>query len=111
MKQEKNVLKGQQTLAQGFDVSAQSNGNALGWRMGIKIVRPARQGLSGGAITIINERLMWRTNMYDRSIHPNNDLQFPACGRQAANVNFRIVNRLCAADFRDIPFTQGVALG
>lgn len=81
------ALKGQQIIAQG---------NALGLKTNKKIVR---------AITIINERLMWRTNMYDRSIHPNNDLQF------RRNVNFRIVNRLCAAGFRDLPFTQGVAIG
>jgi hypothetical protein len=47
-----NVLKGQHILAQG---------NALGINSISKIVRPARQGLSGGALMFIKDKFSFRT--------------------------------------------------
>lgn len=52
MNRNKNGLKGQHNRARG---------NALGLETIQTIVRPARQGLSGGAIRIIEEKNLFRT--------------------------------------------------
>ena len=54
-KEQKNGLKGQYIIAQD------KRSGALGGKSGRRIVRPARQGLSGGVITFIKEKIMFRT--------------------------------------------------
>jgi hypothetical protein len=76
----KNALKGQQILAQGFGVSAQSNGNALGLLANIEIVR---------AVTFLKEKFMFRTKKMT-SCFPEmmscNSL--PAAGRRPKGIGF-----------------------
>ncbi len=74
-----NVLKGQHILAQG---------NALGINAMTKIVRPARQCLSGGAIMFITEEFSFRTKWMISCFPENDVLQFPSCGWQASETKF-----------------------
>ncbi len=54
---QENGLKGQHNLAQG------KRSDTQGWKADRKIVRPVRQGLSGGAITFIKEKILFRTRL------------------------------------------------
>ncbi len=83
-----NGLKGQHNLAQG------KRSVALGWIIGIKIVR---------AKTFIEVLSLLRTKKHE--------FQFPACGWQASEKRLRLDLCLCADGLLFIFFTPGVALG
>ena len=91
----KNGLKGLHNLAQGFGVSAQSNGNALGLIAGRRIVR---------AITFNREDFFIRTKWEFRIFRSIKAIPF----RPKKIICF--VHRTHADGFLRIPFPLGVAV-
>jgi len=97
------VLKGQHILAQGFGVSAQSNGNALGINAMTKIVR---------AIMFIIEEFSFRTKWMISCFPKNDVLQFPRhTGAGCPKQNFHILYFGLADGFFGDFFTRGAAPG
>ena len=90
-----NALKGQQIIAQGFGVSAQSNGNALGWKAGRRIVR---------AITFNREDFYIRTKGEFRIFRSIKATAF----RPKKIICF--FHRIPTDGFLRIPFPLGVAV-
>jgi hypothetical protein len=85
-------LKGQLILAQG------KRSIALGWRMGVKIVR---------ATTFIKEKILFRTS--ERALcfpETMSDNSLPAAGKRPKGF-FCLVHRICADGFSSVSFTQG----